>query len=149
MCVQFMSCVYGVNVHSIYCNVSFLIEKSVWNLSSSLHNFTHLSLLNSFLLLLVLSTFPILLKILNNYFFKWLADKSIIVIINYTVVFQSFSFFLDPAISYVFREPGFPGSKFFRIQVFLGPVPCSESRIWVQILEVTNAKQLYWNYASA
>ena len=58
-----------LNVRSIYYNVPFLIVKSFWNLSSLLHNLTYLSLLNSFLLL-VLSTFHVFLKSLSNYFFQ-------------------------------------------------------------------------------
>ena len=66
-----------LNVRSIYYIVSCLIEKSFWNLPSLLHNLTYLSLLNSFLLL-VLSTFPLFLKGLNNYIFRWLAYKSVL-----------------------------------------------------------------------
>ena len=120
-----------LNVHSNYYNVSFLIEKSFWNLSSLLHNLTYLSLLHSFLLL-VLSTFPIFLNSLNNYFFRWLAYKSLLAEFwcyneLYYVVFQSFFVFciqLFPTffMSWVFQRPGFSGSG-SGVQVRgLGPV---------------------------
>ena len=66
-----------LNVRSIYYNNSFFIEKIFWNLSSLLHSLTYLSLLYLFLLL-VLSTFPVFLKSFNNYFFRWLAYKSLL-----------------------------------------------------------------------
>ena len=48
---------------------------------------------------------------------------------------------LHPAVSRVFLRPGFSESWFFRVQVslgqvFQGPDPGSESRVWVQVLEV-------------
>ena len=47
-----------LNKHIIYYNLPFLIEKSVWNMSSLLHDLTCLSLLDSSL---------------NKYFFRKLA----------------------------------------------------------------------------
>ena len=85
-----------LNVRSIYYNVSFLIVKSFWNLSSLLHNLPYLSLLNSFLLL-VLSTFHVFLKSLCNYFFQMaplqFSSCRILVLEKlYYVVFQSWFF---------------------------------------------------------
>ena len=111
-----------LNVHTIYYNVLFLIVKSYLNLSSLLHNLTYLSLLSTFLLL-VLSIFPVFLKSLSNYFFWWLTYKSLLAEfwccnkLCY-VVFQSFFYI------HLF-------STFFMSQVFLGPSPVSRSRVWV------------------
>ena len=111
-----------LNEHIIYYSLSFLIEQSFWNLSSLLHNC--MSLLNSFLLL-VLSTFSVFLKSLSDYFFSWLAYKSLLnrfsVLINYIVLCGLPIFFLHPAVSHAFHGPGFSGSSFFTVQVFLGP----------------------------
>ena len=59
-----------LNEHIIYYNFSFIIEKSFWNLSILLDNFTYLPLLGS---LFFLRTFFIFLKSLSNYFFRRLA----------------------------------------------------------------------------
>ena len=59
-----------LNEHIIYYNFSLLIKESFWNLSRLLHNLTYLSHLDSFL---ILSTFYVFLKILNNYSFRRLA----------------------------------------------------------------------------
>ena len=103
-----------LNKHIIYYNFSFLIEKSFWNLSSSLHNLASLILLNSFSLLL-LSTFPLFLKSLDNYFFRWLANKSLLsrfsVLMNY--IKCACNLFLDPVVSHVFKV-----WVFFRVQLF-------------------------------
>ena len=96
--------------------------------TSLLHNLTYLSLLNSFLLL-VLSAFPVFLKSLNNYFFRWLAYKPLLWEFScynklYSVIFQSFfGIHLFPTffISQVFQGPGFSGPE-SRVQVQdLGP----------------------------
>ena len=78
-----------------------------------------------------LSTFSIFLKSFDNYFFGWLAYKSLLsrssVLLNYTTCssnhFSASSFF--PRFSWsrflsilVFQGPGFLGSKFLRVQVF-------------------------------
>ena len=115
-----------LNVHSVYYNVSFLIQKRFWKLSSLLHNLSYLSLSDSFLLL-VLSTFPVFFKSFKNYIFQ--MSCRILVFYNelYYVVFQSFFFFfciqLFPTffMSKVFQGPGF--------SVWVqGPGPGSESR---------------------
>ena len=49
--------------------------KNFRNLSSLLRNLTYLSLLNSFLFL---SRFSVSLKCLDNYFFRWFANKSLL-----------------------------------------------------------------------
>ena len=54
-----------LNVRSIYNNISFLIEKSFLNLSSLLQSLTYLSLLNSFLLLVLRSQSTLSSKIKN------------------------------------------------------------------------------------
>ena len=114
-----------LNVRSIYYNVSFLV-KSFWNLSSLLHNLTYLSPLNSFLLL-VLSTFPVFLKSLNDCFFRCLACKSLFPEFwcnnkLHHVVFQSFFFFASSCF------PRFSWVRFFRVQGFLGFSPGCGSR---------------------
>ena len=102
-----------------------------------------------------LSTFSIFLKSFDNYFFGWLAYKSLLsrssVLLNYTICssnhFSASSFF--PRFSWsrilsilVFQGPRFLGYRFFRlrnfwIQVFQGSgFFGSGSRFWVQILEV-------------
>ena len=103
-----------LNVRSVYYNVSFLSEKSFWNLSSLLHNLTYLSPLNSFLLL-VLSTFHVFLKNFNNYFFRWLVYKSLLEEFYYDnkiyyMVFQSFFCIQLFFMSRVFQGSGFSGS---------------------------------------
>ena len=87
----------------------------------------------AFEFILLLSTFSGFLKILNNYFFRWLAYKSLLsrfsVLISYTMwYFNLFSAFN------CFQR--FSWSRFFRVQFFLGP-GFSESRsmVWVQVLE--------------
>ena len=99
-----------------------------------LQNLTYLLLLNLFLLL---STFSAFLKSLSNYYFRWLAYKSLLsrfsVLIN--VVFQ------------VFQSPGFAGSRFCKVQVLQGPgfsgsSSRSSSRVWVQLLEVALKEML-------
>ena len=95
-----------------------------------LQNLTYLLLLNLFLLL---STFSAFLKSLSNYYFRWLANKSLLsrfsVLIN--VVFQ------------VFQSPGFAGSRFCKVQVLQGPgFSGSSSRVWVQLLEVALKEML-------
>ena len=135
-----------LNVRSVYYNVSFLSEKSFWNLSNLLHNFTSLSLLSSFLLLVLSTLFHVFLKSRNNYFFRWFAHESLLEEfycynkLNY-VVFQSF--FASSSF------PCFSSARLFRVQVFLDPGLGSTSRVWVQVLEAANAKQLYWNRTSA
>ena len=58
---------------------------------------------------------------------------------NYTM--WSFNlFFLHQALSHVFHEQGFSGSRLF----CMGPGP--RSRVWIQVLEVADAKQLYYNH---
>ena len=80
-------------------------------------------------LLLVLSAFPVFLKSLNNYFFRWLAYKPLLWEFScynklYSVIFQSFfGIHLFPTffISQVFQGPGFSGPE-SRVQVQdLGP----------------------------
>ena len=99
-----------------------------------LQNLTYLLLLNLFLLL---STFSIFLKSFSNYYFRWLAYKSLLsrfsVLIN--VFFQ------------VFQSPGFAGSRFCKVQVLQGPdfswsSSRSNSRVWVQLLEVALKEML-------
>ena len=107
-----------LNVHSICYNVSFLIEKNFWNLTSLLHNLIYLLLLNSFLLL-VLSTFTVFLKSLNYNFFSdgWLTSlflQNFSVIINFNMYSYNLFFciqrFLTLFMSQVFQGPGFSGS---------------------------------------
>ena len=133
-----------LNEHIIYRHFSFLIQKSFLNLLSLLHNLTYLPLLDSFLFL---STFSVFLKSLNNNFFQMAYLQVCSVLINCTM---RSSFFLHPAVSYVFHGPGFSGSRFFkvqefqgpgfsgarffRVQIFLHPVLESGSRIGVQVL---------------
>ena len=123
-------------------NLSFLIEKCFWNLSSLLHILIYLSLLNSFLFL---STFYIFLKSLNNYFFRWVAYYSSLsglsVLINYTL-WPSNLFFAHSCLEFsgsrFFRFQVFLESQFFRDQVFLGPgFSRFPSRFWIEVLEVT------------
>ena len=68
-----------LNEPIIYYKFSSLIEKCFWNLASLLHNLTYL--LNLFLFRSTSSVF------LNDYFLRWLADKSLLsrfsVLINY------------------------------------------------------------------
>ena len=100
----------------IYYNFSYLNENSFRNLSSWLHTqHSYFFLLNLFLLL---STFSVFLKSLNIYFFRWLAYKSLLsrfsVLIVYIIWFSSLF-----STSSCF--PRFSWSRFFRIQVFVGP----------------------------
>ena len=123
-----------------YLNVRSIME--LYLLQCSLHNLTYLSLLNSFLLL-VLSTFPVFLKSLNNYFFRWLAYKSLLAeFYCYIISYNMWSSNLFVCIQHVFGFPHFSWVRFFRVQVFLGLSPGSRSRVWVQVLEVDDAKQL-------
>ena len=91
----------------IYYNFSFVIEKSFWNLISLLHSLTY------HFLLLFSSTFSV---VLNYYFFRWLACKSLLsrflVLINYFM--WSYNLF---SVSNIFQGPGFSGSRFFRGRV--------------------------------
>ena len=91
--------------------------------SSLLRSLTYLSLLNS---LLFLSRFFVSLKSLDNYFFRWFADKSLLsrlsVLISYNM--WSYNHF---SISSCF--PCFSGSRFFRVQVFQSPSPGSGFRV--------------------
>ena len=124
--------------------------KTFRNLSSLLRNLNYLSLLNSFLFL---SRFPVSLKSLDNYFFRWFTYKSLLsrfsVLISYNMCSSNHF-----SISSCF--PCFSGSRFFRVQVFQGPGSGSrvqgsgpgsrsrvqglgsgsESRVRVQVLEV-------------
>ena len=111
-----------LNVHSIYHNVSFLIQKRSWKLSSLLHNLSYLSLSDSFLLL-VLSTFPVFFKSFKNYIFQMACR--ILVFYNELdyAVFQSFFFFFFASSCF----PRFSWTRFFRVQ---GPGPGSESRCY-------------------
>ena len=59
-----------LNQPIIYYNLSFLIEKGFWNLSSLLHHLTNV--LNFFLFISTFSVF------LNENFFRWLAYKSLL-----------------------------------------------------------------------
>ena len=108
-----------LNEHVIYYN--FII--SYWTKFLKLIKFitqSCMSLLNSFLQL-VLNTFSVFLKSLSDYFFSWIAYKSLLnrfsVLINYTVLCGLPNFFLYPAVSHAFHGPGFSGSSFFRVQV--------------------------------
>ena len=78
-----------------------------------------LPLQNSFLFL---SRFSVSLKSIKNYFFRF-ACKSPLnrfsVLINY-VIYGLLIIFLHPAVSHAFQGPGFLGSRFFSVQVFLG-----------------------------
>ena len=65
-------------------------------------------------------------------------------LINDTMWSSNLFFFFA---SYYF--PRFSWVRFFRVQVFLGPTPGSWSRVWIQVLEVNDVKQLYWNHTSA
>ena len=138
---------YLVKKHLYVCSnnykVSFLIEKHIKFLK-------HIKFITQFYLfiafefiftlsLLLLSTFPVFLQSLNNYFFRWLAYKSLLAEIQrYNKLYCVSNLFLTS--SYF---PSFSKARFFRVQVFLGPGPGSRSRVWVQILEVDDAKQLY------
>ena len=53
------------------------------------------------------------------------------------MIFGFASFFLYPAVSYVFHGLDFSGSIFFMVQFSLCPgFPGPRSRVWVQVLEV-------------
>ena len=99
-----------VNKPIIHYNFPFLIEKSFWNLSSLLHSLTY--------------HFWICL---NDYYFRWLAYKSLLsrfwVLINYFM--WSYNLFL---VSNVFYDLGFSGS---------------ESRVWNQVLEVAQLLHIF------
>ena len=43
----------------------------------------------------------------------------------------------------VFQGPDFLGSRFFSVQAFQGLGPESRSRVWVQVLEVADVKEIY------
>ena len=62
--------------------------------------------------LLFLSTFPVFLQNLNNYFFRWLAYKSLYAEIwRYSKLYYVSNLFLHPAVSQVFHKP----VRFFRV----------------------------------
>ena len=107
--------------------------KSFWKLSSLLRSLSYLSLLSLFLLL-VLSTFPVFLKSLNNYFFRWLAYKSLLAeFYCYIISCNMWSSNLFVCIQHVFGFPRFWIPTFFMSQVFQGPgFSGSESRVQVQ-----------------
>ena len=79
---------------------------------------SYLSLLNSFLLL-VSSTFSVFLKSLSDYFFSLLTYQSPLKIVSvnklYCLMWSSNLFFASSCF------PRFSWSRFFRVQVFLGP----------------------------
>ena len=108
------------NEHIIYCNFSFLIENSFWNLSSLLHKLAYLLLLNSFLFL---NTFFVFLKSLNHYLFRWLAYRSPLsrfpVLINHTM--WTSNLFSSSSCLPPFHGPGFSGFRFFRVQFLKDP----------------------------
>ena len=100
--------------------------------------------LNSFLLL-VLRIFSVFLKSLSDYFFSWLAYKSLLnrfsVLINYTVLYGLPVFF--SAINCLSR---FSWSRLSRVQVFQGPGfsgSGSRPRLWVQALEVARSINMF------
>ena len=103
-----------LNEPIIYHNFLFLIEKKLLKLVRFITQ-SYLPLLNLFLFLSLFSVF------LNNCFFRWLAYKSLLsrflVLINY--IMWSYNLF---SVIHVFHGPGCSGS---------------ESRVWVQVLEVT------------
>ena len=127
--------------------------KNFQNLSSLLRNVTYLSLLNSFLFL---SRFFVSLKSLDNYFFRWFAYKSLL---SRFSVLISYNMCSSNHFSISTRFPCFSRSRFFMVQVFQGPGfqspgpgsrvriqdPESESRVWMQIIEVVPAFTM--NYA--
>ena len=96
------------------------------NLSRLLRSLTYLSLLNSFL---ILSRFSVPLKSLDNYFFRWLAYKSLLSRLSVLI-----SYNMEPSnhFSISSRFPCFSRSRFFRLQVFQGPGPGSGSRVRIQ-----------------
>ena len=117
----------------------FLIEKSFRDLSSLLHNLTYLSLLNSFLLL-VLSTFPGFLKSLKNYFFRLLPYKSLLAefqccnkLLDYTMRSSNLYFYL-----FIYFGsscfPRFSGFTFFWVRV-QDPDPGSGSMFQKQTMQ--------------
>ena len=104
------------NEHIICYTFLFLIEKSFWKMSSLLHYLTYLSLLNSFLLL---STFSVFMKNLNNFFSDGLFT----------------SFFLADFQSFFCIQlfPRFSWSRFFRIQIFLCSSFLGSRFFWVRV----------------
>ena len=95
-----------LNEPIIYYSFSFLNEKRFWNLSSLLHNLTNV--LNLFLFMSIFSVF------LNDYFFRWLAVKSLLsrfsLLVNY--IMWSCNIFSVSSCSQCFSW-----SWFFRVQV--------------------------------
>ena len=75
-------------------------------------------------------------KSLSNYFFRWLAYKSLLsrfsVLISYTM-WSSNLLCVYSAVLNVFHGPGFSGSRFFRVQVFQGPGFSGFSFFWVWV----------------
>ena len=98
-----------LNEHIIYYNLSFIYLAKFLKLIKFITQ-SYLSLLNSFLLL-VLSTLSVFLKSLSDYFFIWPAYKSLLILINYTVLCGLPIFFLHPAVS------RFSWCRFFWVQV--------------------------------
>ena len=100
-----------LNQPLIYYNLSFLIEKSFWNLSSLLHHLTNV--LNFFLFISTFSVF------LNEHFFRWLVYKSLLstfsLLTNY--IMWSYNIFFCIQLLHmlfmllVFQGPG-SGSRF-------------------------------------
>ena len=95
------------NEHIICYTFLFLIENNFWKMTSLSHNLSYLSLLNSFLLL---STFSVFMKNLNNFFSGGLLLSF------FLADFQSF--FCIQSFFHVLHGPGFLGSRFFCVQDF-------------------------------
>ena len=128
-----MDFVKNINGHNL---LKFSISYLKTFLQLIKFNITYLLFLNSFLL-----TFSVFLKGLRNYFFRWLFSEvqqisSVIKLYMWSSKrFSAFSCFPRFLWSRFFRV------QFFRVQVFLGPVLGSQSRLWVQILEVAQFGQ--------
>ena len=104
----------NLNKPIIYHDFYFLLKKVLE--TCQVYYTIFFIVLNLFLFVSTFSAF------LNDYFFRWLAYKSLS---RFSVLINLFSdltiFFLYPAVSHVFHGPGYFGSK---------------SRVWVQVLEV-------------
>ena len=98
-----------LNVRSIYNNISFLIEKSFLNLSSLLQSLTYLSLLNSFLLLVLRSQSTLSSKIKN------------MTVLLYTYFYNISLNVLRPTFFNIYSLPFLPSPNIGKIRVKVGP----------------------------
>ena len=98
-----------LNVRSIYNNISFLIEKSFLNLSSLLQSLTYLSLLNSFLLLVLRSQSTLSSKIKN------------MTVLLYTYFYNISLNVLRPTFFNIYNIPYLLSPNIGKIRVKVGP----------------------------